>query len=85
LKGENEMNTNEIMVNEEIIETTEGIATASSGNGIKKVVGTGLTLLVGFVAYKYVIKPVVAKIKAKKEQQRINAEVYDFDDAKIDE
>jgi hypothetical protein len=85
LKGENEMNTNEIMVNEKVIETTEGIATASSGNGIKKVVGTGLTLLVGFVAYKYVIKPVVAKIKAKKEQQRINAEVYDFDDAKIDE
>ena len=74
------MNTNEIMVNE-----AEGIATAGSGNGIKKAVGTGLTLLVGFVAYKYVIKPVVAKIKAKKEQQRINAEVYDFDDAKIDE
>lgn len=86
------MNTNEIMVNEKVIETTEGIATASSGNGIKiviiprpKVVGTGLTLLVGFVAYKYVIKPVVAKIKAKKEQQRINAEVDDFDDAEIDE
>ena len=79
------MNTNEIMVNEKVIETTEGIATAGSGNGIKKVVGTGLTLLVGFVAYKYVIKPVVAKIKAKKEQRRINAEVYDFDDAKIDE
>ena len=74
------MNTNEIMVNE-----TEGIVTASSGNGIKKVVGTGLTLLVGFVAYKYVIKPVMAKIKNKKEQRRINAEVYDFDDAKIDE
>ena len=79
------MNTNEIMVNEKVIETTEGIATASSGNGIKKAVGTGLTLLVGFVAYKYVIKPVVAKIKAKKEQQRINAEVDDFDDAEIDE
>ncbi len=79
------MNTNEIMVNEEIIETTEGIATAGSGNGIKKVVGTGLTLLVGFVAYKYVIKPVVAKIKAKKEQQRINKEVDNFDYAEIEE
>lgn len=74
------MDANEIMVNE-----TEGIVTASSGNGIKKAVGTGLTLLVGFVAYKYVIKPVIAKIKAKKEQRMINAEVYDFDDAKIDE
>lgn len=79
------MDTNEIMVNEEVIGTTEVIAVASSGNGIKKAVGTGLTLLVGFVAYKYVIKPAIAKIKAKKEQQRVNAEVDDFDDAEIDE
>jgi hypothetical protein len=79
------MDTNEIMVNEEVIDTTEEIATAGSGNGIKKAVGTGLTLLVGFVAYKYVLKPAIAKIKAKKEQQRIDAEVDDFDDAEIDE
>ena len=79
------MDTNEIMVNEEVIETTEGIATAGSGKVFKVVAGVGLTVLGGFVAYKYVIKPVIAKIKAKKEQQRINAEVYDFDDAEIDE
>ena len=80
------MNTNEIMVNEEIIEATEEIATASSGKGFKVAAGVGLTVLGGFVAYKYVIKPVMAtKIKAKKEQQRINAEVDDFDDAEIDE
>jgi hypothetical protein len=85
LKGENEMNTNEIMVNEKVIETTEGIATAGSGKVFKVVAGVGLTVLGGFVAYKYVIKPVMAKIKNKKEQRRINAEVYDFDDAKIDE
>ena len=74
----------EIMVNE-VIETTEEIATASSGKGFKVAAGVGLTVLGGFVAYKYVIKPVIAKIKAKKEQQMINAEVYDFDDAEIDE
>lgn len=79
------MDTNEIMVNEEVIETTEGIATASSGKGFKVVAGVGLIVLGGFVAYKYVIKPVMAKIKAKKEQQRINAEVYDFNDAEITE
>lgn len=79
------MNTNEIMVNEKVIETTEGIATAGSGKVFKVVAGVGLTVLGGFVAYKYVIKPVIAKIKAKKEQQMINAEVYDFDDAEIDE
>jgi len=85
LKGENEMNTNEIMVNEKVIETTEGIATAGSGKVFKVVAGVGLTVLGGFVAYKYVIKPVIAKIKAKKEQQRISAGIDDFDDAEIDE
>lgn len=79
------MDTNEIMTNEEVIDVTEEIATAGSGNGIKVAAGVGLTVLVGFVAYKYVYKPVVAKNKAKKEQQRINAEVDDFDDAEIDE
>ena len=79
------MDTNEIMVNEEVIETTEGIATAGSGKVFKVTAGVGLTVLGGFIAYKYVIKPVIAKIKAKKEQQMINAEVYDFDDAEIDE
>jgi len=81
LKGEDKMDTNEIMVNEGVIETTEGIATAGSGKGFKVAAGVGLTVLGGFVAYKYVIKPVMAKIKAKKEQRMINAEVYDLDDA----
>ena len=79
------MNNNEIMVNEDVIEVTEEIATAGFGKGFKVAAGVGLTVLGGFVAYKYVIKPVIAKIKAKKEQQRINAEVDDFDDAEIDE
>ena len=79
------MDTNEIMVNEEVIETTEEIVTASSGKGFKVTAGVGLTVLGGFVAYKYVIKPVIAKIKAKKEQQMIDAEFDDFDDAEIDE
>lgn len=79
------MDTNEIMVNEEIIDTTEEIATASSEKGFKVAAGVGLTVLGGFVAYKYVIKPVIAKIKAKKEQQMIDAEFDDFDDAEIDE
>ena len=77
------MDTNEIMVNEEIIETTEGIATASSGKGFKVAARVSLTVLGGFVAYKYVLKPVIAKIKAKKEQQMIDEEVDDFDDAEI--
>ncbi|MDD2298576.1 MAG: hypothetical protein PHU69_02935 [Fermentimonas sp.] len=79
------MNTNEIMVNEEVIEVTEEIATAGSGNGIKMAAGIGLAVLGGVVAYKYLVKPMVAKIKAKKEQQKIDAEFDDYEDAEIDE
>lgn len=75
------MDTNEIMANEDVIETTEEIAKVGSKKVFEAVAGIGLTVLGGFVAYKYVIKPMAAKIKAKKEQQRINAEVDDFDDA----
>lgn len=71
------MNNEEIMLNEFIEDTTDEIATASSGKGFKVAAGVGLTVLGAFAAYKYVIKPVIAKIKTKKEQQRINAE---FDD-----
>lgn len=80
------MNTNEIMVNEEVIDITEGIATASSGKGFKVAAArVSLTVLGGFVAYKYVIKPVMAKIKAKKEQQRINEEVDNVIELEIEE
>ena len=79
------MDTNEIMVNEEVIEATEEIATAGSGNGIKMAAGIGLAVLGGVVAYKYIVKPMVAKIKAKKEQQKIDAEFDDYEDAEIDE
>lgn len=79
------MDTNEIMVNGEVIEVTEEIATASFGKGFKVTAGIGLTALGGFVAYKYVIKPVIAKIKAKKKQQRMDAEFDEFEDAEIDE
>ena len=79
------MDTNEIMVNEEVIETTEGIATASSGKGFKVAAGVGLTVLGGFVAYKYVLKPVIAKIKTKKEQQMIDEEVDNVIEREIDE
>ncbi len=71
-------------VNEIMVEETEVITTEVSGKGFKVAAGVGLTVLGGFVAYKYVIKPVVAKIKTKKEQRKISEEVNDFDDAELD-
>lgn len=79
------MDTNEIMANEEVIELTEEIVTARFENGIKMTVGIGLAVLGGVAAYKYLIKPMVAKIKAKKEQQAMEEEFDDFEDAEIDE
>ena len=69
------METNEIMNNEEVMEaTTEEVVKASSGKGIKVAAGIGLAVLAGVVIYKYVGKPMIAKIKAKKGQQIIDVE-----------
>ena len=65
------METNEIMNNEEVMEaTTEEVVKASSG----------LAVLAGVVIYKYVGKPMIAKIKAQKEQRIIDAEWDDSEE-----
>ena len=66
------MNENEIKTIEEVVPSTEEITTATSENGVG--VGVGMAIgaaivLVGAAAYKYIAKPLVAKIKAKKEQK----------------
>ncbi len=69
------METNEIMNNEEVMETaTDEITKASSGKGVMIVAGIGLTVLVGMAIYKYVGKPMLVKMKAQKEQTTIDVE-----------
>ena len=65
------MENNEIMVNEDVIEVTEEIAVTKSNTGLKIAAGVGLGLIVGAVVYKKVIKPAIAKIKAKKEESTV--------------
>jgi hypothetical protein len=72
MKGEITMDNNEIMVNEEVMEATE-IATSGAGKGFKIAAGIGLAALGSVITYKYVVKPIVAKIKAKKAQQKIGS------------
>ena len=77
------METNEIMNNEEVMEeTTEEVVKASSEKEFKVVAGIGLAVLAlaGVVIYKYVGKPMIAKIKAQKEQQIIDAEWDDSEE-----
>lgn len=64
------MEENNIMNNEEIMETTtEEIVEAASKGGFKKVATFGLGMIAGAVAYKYVLKPIGAKIKTWNEER----------------
>lgn len=79
------METNEIMNNEEIMETTtEEIVRASSCRGIRIAVGVGLTALVGVAIYKYVGKPIIAKIKARKERKNVDTEIESPDESVVE-
>ena len=57
----------QIMVNEEVVEATEEVVTTKSGKVVKAALGIGLVVLAGKAINKYVIKPLKAKRKAKKE------------------
>lgn len=74
------MDTNEITITEDVIEATEEIATAGSGKGFKMAVGFGLTVLVGVIAYKYVVKPIAAKIKSKKNKSKNDKDAENSND-----
>lgn len=81
------MEPNEMMLNEEVVETateaTEEIVKKSSGKGFKIAAGVGLVIVVGGLAVKYIIIPTANKIKAKKQQNSApidtEAEVADKD------
>lgn len=66
------MEPNEMMVNEEVVETateaTEEIVKKNSGKGFKIAAGVGLAIVLGGLAIKYVVIPTANKIKAKKQQ-----------------
>lgn len=78
------MEANEIMENEEVMETTEKIVKVSSANGFKNAAILGLVFIAGYVAGKYVIDPAIGHIKARKLKK---TEIFeaDFDDFEYDE
>lgn len=77
------MEPNEVMENEEVIETTtEEIVKESSGCGFKAAAGFGLGILAGMAICK-LTKPIIAKIKARKATPMIDSEEDDFDDVSI--
>lgn len=63
------------IMNNEVIEATEKvIENTGMSKGVKIAAGIGLSVVVGYVVYKYVAKPVVANIKAQINQKKMAAE-----------
>ena len=80
------MEANEIMRNEEVMEsTTEVIVKASSAGGFKTAAVFGLVFIAGYVAGKYIIDPTIARIKARKldKQTVMQDDFDDFEEAAI--
>lgn len=68
------MKNTKIMNNEVIEATEEVIENTGMSKGVKIAAGIGLSVVVGYVVYKYVAKPVVANIKAQINQKKMAAE-----------
>ena len=68
----------QIIANEEVIETAEEIMKNGSGKGLKMATGVGIAVLIGIGVYKYVAKPLLAKIKTKKEQSTCDTYVFNL-------
>ena len=79
------MEANEIMTNEEVMETTtEEIVKASSASGFKTAAVFGLVFIAGYVAGKYIIDPAVARIKARRlNKKMVEQEFDDFEEEVI--
>lgn len=74
------MEANEIMTNEEVMETTtEENVKASSAGGFKTAAVFGLVFITSYVAGKYIIDPMIARIKARKLNKQM-VEQDDFED-----
>lgn len=74
------MDTNEMKVNEDVVvEVSEKITNAGNGKALKIAGGVGLAALVGIGIYRYVVKPIAARRKAKKDLQMEELEAVDTD------
>lgn len=69
---------NEILTNENVVETAEEVVeTVNSCKGMKIAAGVGGAVILGIIAYKFIVKPIIAKVKAEKEMVDTEAETTD--------
>ncbi len=67
------MENTEIMTNEIVEATGEVVEKTGLSKNVKIVAGVGLGALIGFAVYKYVGKPIIAKVKTKIKQKKAAA------------
>lgn len=79
------MENTKIMNNEVIEATEEVIENTGMSKGVKIAAGIGLSVVVGYVVYKYVAKPVVANIKAQINQKKMAAEEQMYVDSEVED
>ncbi|MCD8158561.1 MAG: hypothetical protein LUD77_06645 [Clostridiales bacterium] len=78
--------TNDILNNDEVIETTVEAVTKTDCNKTFKTAATaGLVIFGGIVIYKFIAKPAIAKFKNRKKKSAEEAEVAMVDDEIVDE
>lgn len=79
---------NEIMRNEEVIEEydTDVETVVEEDDSVLKTAGIGLGILAGgFALYKFAVKPLIAKIKAKKNPKAAEAKDVEFTEVDFDD
>jgi hypothetical protein len=81
------MEENNVMNNEEVIETTtEEIVKASSSNGLKTATTIGLAMIAGALVYRFVVAPGMTKVKIwKANRKQSNEVVSDYDGEYVDD
>lgn len=78
------MENNEIIMNEEIIDVVEDIATGNTYNGVVVLSAGLMTLGAGYLLVKKVVMPAIEKYKAKKEAEQSEVKdvtIKDFEDS----
>lgn len=85
MKGETKMETNEVMFNEEVMESATEIVNGGSGKGFKIAAGIGIAAAVGGLAYKFIAKQIIAKCKANKDNQYGTVDIEPTSDDCVEE
>jgi len=70
-----------VIANEDVMETVEGMVVKTGSGDYVRIIAIGAIVIIACGAtYKYVVKPIIAKIKLKKNGKKPNLRVVDGGD-----